>query len=94
MVDKQRGAKQIRQSSREREREDRAVARQVEIELLEHALRSLAPGKRVRKRVLIGSRAFSARDILNEIRAETAYGEMFRTVVREIHMTKLRAAKR
>ena len=77
----------------ERESEDRALAAQMDLADLEHMVQSLKPNMRQRKRVVVGFRTFSMQEILDEARAGTPYGQMFRRIIRHARAAWFGGAK-
>lgn len=77
----------------EREEDDRALAREFDLMFLEKMIQSVPPKKRAEKFAVVGAHAFSMEDMLNEIREGTIYGEMFRKMLKEIQLAKLRVGK-
>ena len=80
----------------EREKADRKLSRQLDLASFEQMVKSLPKRQRQKKHLVVGARAFSMQDILDEIRGEKAYGEHFRGVLKDVRLaiTRLRGAKR
>jgi hypothetical protein len=77
----------------DREPEDHALARQLDLASLKKMLESMPPAKRTEIVAIMGARAFSMQDILNEVQQETAHGEMFRTIIRKAQLARLKGKR-
>lgn len=76
-----------------RQAEDRELMRRLDVMEAERMVKEMPARERTRKRVVVGDRTFSMKDMVDEIRAGSAYGECFRGVVAKMRLAKLRATK-
>jgi hypothetical protein len=84
-------SKKVEEKFSDREKSDRELAKELDLMFLEKMIQSLPAKKRSKKIVAVSSRSFSMRDMLDEIRQETAYGDMFREMLKRIRLAKLMA---
>ena len=77
----------------EREQEDRELARRLDLEYLEHMIESMPKKKQTEKIAVVGPRAFSMRDMLEEIRGDGPHAETLRSMLREIRLARFRQHK-
>jgi phage terminase Nu1 subunit (DNA packaging protein) len=81
------------QTHLERESEDRVLATRMDLADLEQVVQSLKQSIRKRKRVVVGFRAFSMQEILDEVRAGTPHGQMFRRIIGHARAARFGGAK-
>lgn len=78
----------------ERAAADRQLAREFDLTYFEDWLRSLPDEEGDKKAVVIGSKEYSIRDMLDEIRKGTDNEERFRRLLREIRLARSGAVRR
>jgi len=73
--------------------EDHELSRRIDLMAAERMVQALPARERTKKRAIIGDRVFSLRDMLEEMRAGTRYGECFRVIFKQMIADELRGDK-